>query len=68
MGNESNFIPLFSLDDEERLRAEEIPEEIALLPLRNTLLFPGMVIPSAWAEPNPSSCRRTTPATISPSA
>lgn len=45
MGNESNFIPLFSLDDEERLRAEEIPEEIALLPLRNTLLFPGMVIP-----------------------
>ena len=45
MNNESNFIPLFSLDDEQRLREEEIPEEIALLPLRNTLLFPGMVIP-----------------------
>ncbi len=45
MNSESNFIPLFSLDDEQRLREESIPEEIALLPLRNTLLFPGMVIP-----------------------
>ena len=45
MGNEANFIPLFSLDDEIKLRQEDIPEEIALLPLRNTLLFPGMVIP-----------------------
>lgn len=45
MNNESNFIPLFSLDDEKKLREETVPEEIALLPLRNTLLFPGMVIP-----------------------
>lgn len=45
MNNENNFIPLFSLDDEQKLREEEVPEEIALLPLRNTLLFPGMVIP-----------------------
>ena len=45
MGNEANFIPLFSLDDEIKLRQEDIPDEIALLPLRNTLLFPGMVIP-----------------------
>lgn len=45
MNKESSFIPLFSLDDEQRLRGEEIPAEVALLPLRNTLLFPGMVIP-----------------------
>lgn len=45
MGNDANFIPLFSLEDEARLRNEQVPEEIALLPLRNTLLFPGMVIP-----------------------
>ena len=45
MNNDSNFIPLFSLEDEQKLRSEEIPEELALLPLRNTLLFPGMVIP-----------------------
>lgn len=45
MNNEANFIPLFTLEDEKKLREETIPEEVALLPLRNTLLFPGMVIP-----------------------
>ena len=45
MNSEANFIPLFSLEDENKLREEKIPDEIALLPLRNTLLFPGMVIP-----------------------
>ncbi len=45
MNSDTNFIPLFSLDDEKRLKEESLPEEIALLPLRNTLLFPGMVIP-----------------------
>lgn len=45
MNNDANFIPLFSLEDEQKLRDEQIPDEIALLPLRNTLLFPGMVIP-----------------------
>ena len=45
INNESNFIPFFSLDDEEKLRKVAVPDEIALLPLRNTLLFPGMVIP-----------------------
>lgn len=45
INNESNFIPLFSSDDEDNLRKVNVPEEIALLPLRNTLLFPGMVIP-----------------------
>ena len=45
INNESNFIPLFSIDDEENFRKTAVPDEIALLPLRNTLLFPGMVIP-----------------------
>jgi len=45
INNESNFIPLFSLEDEEMLRNEEVPEIIPILPLRNTVLFPGMVIP-----------------------
>ena len=45
INNESNFIPIFSLDDEANLRKVAVPDEIALLPLRNTLLFPGMVIP-----------------------
>ncbi len=42
---DSNFIPLFTLEDEENLRKVSVPDEVALLPLRNTLLFPGMVIP-----------------------
>lgn len=45
INNESNFIPLFSSDDEEKLFNEVVPDTIALLPLRNTVLYPGIVIP-----------------------
>jgi ATP-dependent Lon protease len=44
-GNDVNFIPLFSLEDEEKLRKEKVNEVIPILPLMNTVLFPGMVIP-----------------------
>ena len=40
MNSEANFIPLFSLEDEKKIRDEQVPEDIAILPLRNTLLFP----------------------------
>ena len=39
------LIPLISPEDEEIMDKELIPEEISLLPLRNTVLFPGVVIP-----------------------
>ena len=42
---ESNVIPILSAEDEIRMSEEELPSVVALLPMRNTVLFPGMVIP-----------------------
>ncbi len=45
MDEDAEFIPLLSPDDEEQLNAEKTPDELPILPLRNTVLFPGVVIP-----------------------
>ncbi len=42
---EAELIPLMTEEDEERLNAELMPEVLSILPLRNTVLFPGVVIP-----------------------
>ncbi len=41
----TEFIPLMSKEDEERMYKEDTPDELPLLPVRNTVLFPGVVIP-----------------------
>ncbi len=45
--DEMEFMPIIPLNEETDGNADEqdIPDEIGLLPLRNTVLFPGVVIP-----------------------
>ncbi|MFN4811616.1 MAG: endopeptidase La [Bacteroidota bacterium] len=43
--DEAEFIPLLSTEDEEQMNAEKIPDVLPILSLRNTVLFPGVVIP-----------------------
>lgn len=45
LDTETEFIPLMSSEDEELINAEKIPDSLPILPLRNTVLFPGVVIP-----------------------
>ena len=43
--DEPELIPLLTNEDEEQMNNEKVPEVLSLLPLRNTVLFPGVVIP-----------------------
>ncbi len=43
--SETEFIPLITPEDEEQMNNEETPEELSILPIRNNVLFPGVVIP-----------------------
>ncbi|MES2593291.1 MAG: endopeptidase La [Bacteroidota bacterium] len=42
---DTEFIPLLSAEDEDQMNSENVPDELSILPLRNTVLFPGVVIP-----------------------
>ena len=42
---DSEFIPLITEEDEKAMHKQDVPDNIPLLSLRNTVLFPGVVIP-----------------------
>ncbi len=42
---DAELIPLLTPEDEEQMNSEDLPDTLPILPLRNTVLFPGVVIP-----------------------
>lgn len=45
MNEDAELIPLLTPEDEEEMNNELLPDDLPILPLRNTVLFPGVVIP-----------------------
>lgn len=49
--NDSDFLPIMPINDGDDVEKNfEVPENIILLPLRNTVLFPGIVLPITVAR------------------
>ena len=42
---ESEFIPLITNEDEAEMESSDMPDMLPILPLRNNVLFPGVVLP-----------------------
>lgn len=45
INEDTEFFPLLNQQDEEDMKSADLPDELPILPLRNTVLYPGVVIP-----------------------
>ena len=64
---DADLIPLMTPEDEEEINKESLPESLPILPLRNTVLFPGVVVPiTAGRDKSIQLIKDTTPITLSP--
>ena len=45
MDSNAEFIPVLTIEEGRLSQEEEVPEELPILPLRNSVLYPGVVIP-----------------------
>ena len=50
LNEDTEFLPLMSDEDEKKIDKEKNPEILPILPLKNTVLFPGVIIPITIAR------------------